>query len=162
MLASSRASSHSGFFANTKFVFTANPIVGLPAKAIAQPTLLLELWPRPTPTLSYDEHFPNDRLIAMTAVTDTLLQALDSCDMLIIDELHAFDFYLDEQEQLHVECMNGRTLEYWRFTPAQMQAATFDKASNYWIITSDSGDHHLECVEATSGHDDEDDEHEDA
>ncbi|MBC3376367.1 DUF5629 family protein [Pseudomonas sp. SWRI92] len=98
----------------------------------------------------------------MTASTDTLLHALEHCDMLIIDGLHAFDFSLDEQDQLHVECMNGRTLEHWRFTPAQMQAATFDKALKHWIITSDSGDHHLECVEATSGHDDEDQEDEDA
>ncbi len=112
--------------------------------------------------MGYHDDFPNERLIAMTAVTDTLLHALESSDMLIIDGLHAFDFSLDEQDQLHVECMNGRTLEHWRFTPAQMQAATFDKTLNHWIITSDSGDHHLECVEATSGHDDEDDEHEDA
>src|SRR3546814_7111472 len=69
--------------------------------------------------------------------------------MLIIDGLHAFDFSLDEQDQLHVECMNGRTLEHWRFTPAQMEAATFDKVTKHWIITSDSGDHHLESVEAT-------------
>ena len=94
----------------------------------------------------------------MTAVTDTLLDTLETCDMLIIDKLHAFGFSLDEQDQLHVECMNGRKLVHWRFTPAQMQAAIFDKATNHWIITSDSGDHHLECVEATSGHDDEDDE----
>jgi len=98
----------------------------------------------------------------MTAVINTLLQALESCDMLIIDGLHAFDFFLDEQDQLHVECMNGRTLEHWRFTLTQMQAATFDQAHNRWIITSDSGDHYLECVEATSGHDDEDDEDENA
>ncbi|TWC17858.1 hypothetical protein FBY06_11667 [Pseudomonas sp. SJZ085] len=98
----------------------------------------------------------------MTAVTDTLLHALEACDMLIIDGLHAFDFSLDEQEQLHVECMNGRTLAHWRFTPAQMQAATFEPASKHWIISSDSGDHHLECVEAIRGHNEEDDEHEDA
>ncbi|SCW95165.1 MULTISPECIES: DUF5629 family protein [unclassified Pseudomonas] len=99
----------------------------------------------------------------MTAVTETLLDALQKCDMLIIDNMHAFDFFLDDQDQLHVECMNGRTLEHWRFTPAQMKAATFDKTRNKWTITSDSGDHHLECVEAASGHDDdEDDEHEDA
>ncbi|AVU76671.1 hypothetical protein CRX69_16245 [Pseudomonas rhizophila] len=112
--------------------------------------------------MGYHEHFPNDRLIAMTALTDTLLHALETCDMLIIDGLHAFDFSLDEQDQLHVECMNGRTLEHWRFTPAQMEAATFDVVKKHWIITSDSGDHHLECVEATSGHDDEEDTHEDA
>lgn len=94
--------------------------------------------------------------------TDNLLHALEDCDMLIIDGLHAFDFSLDELEQLHVECMNGRTLEHWRFTPAQMQAAIFDTALNHWVITSDSGDHHLECVKAASGHDDEDDEHQEA
>jgi hypothetical protein len=43
-----------------------------------------------------------------------------------------------------------------------MEAATFDEVKKHWIITSDSGDHHLECVEATSGHDDEEDTHEDA
>lgn len=112
--------------------------------------------------MGYHGYFPKDRLITMTAVTDPLLLALDSCNMLIIDGLHAFNFELDDQDQLHVECMNGRTLEHWRFTPAQMQAATFDKASNHWIITSDSGDHRLECVDATSGHDDEDDEDENA
>lgn len=114
------------------------------------------------PTLGYHAGFPKKRPITMTAVTDTLLDALHKCDMLIIDGLHAFDFSLDEQDQLHVECMNGRTLEHWRFTPTQMQAATFDPARKHWIITSDSGDHHLECVAATSGHDYEDDEDENA
>ncbi|MCQ6254955.1 DUF5629 family protein [Pseudomonas sp. Q11] len=98
----------------------------------------------------------------MTAVTDTLLEALEHCDMLIIDTLYAFNFAFDDQDQLHVECMNGRTLEHWRFTPDQMKAATFDNVSKRWSISSDVGDHHLECVEATSGHDDEEDEHEDA
>lgn len=112
--------------------------------------------------MGYHGNFPNDRLITMTAVTAPLLLALESCDMLIIDKLHAFDFSLDEQDQLHVECMNGRTREHWRFTPAQMQAATFDATCNHWVITSDSGDHHLECIEAFGGHDDEDEEHEDA
>lgn len=98
----------------------------------------------------------------MTAVTDTLLEALEKCDMLIIDGLYAFDFFLDDQDQLHVECMNGRTLEHWRFTLAQMQAATFDRTCNHWVISSDSGDHHLVCLDAVSGHDDEDDEDDNA
>ena len=52
----------------------------------------------------------------MTAATDTLLCALEACDMLEIDGLHAFDFTLDEQRLL-IECMDGRAAKRWSFTP---------------------------------------------
>ncbi|SEN16584.1 hypothetical protein SAMN04487857_1118 [Pseudomonas sp. ok272] len=99
----------------------------------------------------------------MTAMTDTLLLALDSCDMLLIDGLHASDFWLEEDEaDLHIECMDGRTLKHWVFTPAQVEAATFDTTLHCWTLTGDSGEHRLECLGAFGGDNDEGDEHADA
>ncbi|WP_460125487.1 DUF5629 family protein [Pseudomonas sp. S2_C03] len=97
----------------------------------------------------------------MTAVTNTLLAALETCDMLEIDGLHAFDFSLDEQDNLHIECMDGRALKRWIFSMAQIETATFDTALQSWIITGESGEHLVVCLDATGG-DNEDDEHEDA
>jgi hypothetical protein len=98
----------------------------------------------------------------MTAVTDTLLNALEHCDMLEIDGLHAFDFSLDEDDNLHIECMDGRAAKRWAFSMAQINAATFDPTLKSWIITGDSGEHRLVTMEAFGGGDDEDDTHEDA
>ena len=64
--------------------------------------------------MSYHCAFPIQRLTAMTAVTNTLLNALEVCDMLEIDGLHAFDFSLDEDDNLHIECMDGRALKRWK------------------------------------------------
>ncbi|VVP46858.1 hypothetical protein PS862_05177 [Pseudomonas fluorescens] len=98
----------------------------------------------------------------MTAVTDTLLNALEQCDMLEIDGLHAFDFSLDEDDNLHIECMDGRAAKRWAFSMAQIQAATFDPTLKSWIITGDSGEHRLVLMDAIGGGDDEDETHEDA
>ncbi|MFP3676916.1 DUF5629 family protein [Pseudomonas sp. SIMBA_041] len=98
----------------------------------------------------------------MTAVADTLLNTLEHCDMVEIDGLHAFEFSLDEDDNLHIECMDGRAAKNWEFTPAQIQAATFDPTLQSWVITGSSGEHRLVCTEAFGGGDDEDDEHEDA
>ncbi|MGE7958688.1 DUF5629 family protein [Pseudomonas sp. NPDC089530] len=97
----------------------------------------------------------------MTAATDTLLTALEACDMLEIDGLHAFDFTLDDQ-QLLIECMDGRAAKRWSFSLAQVNAATFDDSLQSWTIVGDSGEHRLVCMSAFSGRNDEDDEHEDA
>src|SRR5438128_2031260 len=97
----------------------------------------------------------------MTAVTNTLLTALQTCDMLEIDGLHAFDFSLDDR-QLQIECMDGRAAKRWSFSVAQVQAATFDETLQSWTITGDSGEHRLVCMSAFSAGDEEDDEHEDA
>ena len=51
-----------------------------------------------------------------------LATALQSCDMLLIDGLHAFDFTSDESG-LTIECMDGRQLRRWTFTPEQITAA---------------------------------------
>ncbi|MET0775839.1 MAG: DUF5629 family protein [Pseudomonas mandelii] len=98
----------------------------------------------------------------MTAATDTLLNALEHCDMLIIDGLHAFDFSLDEDDNLHIECMDGRALKRWEFSIAQIKAATFDPDLKSWIITGDSGEHRLEPMEAFDGGDEEEVGNEDA
>lgn len=95
-------------------------------------------------------------------MTDTLLNALEHCDMLEIDGLHAFDFSLDDDDNLHVECMDGRALKRWAFSMAQIQAATFDAALKSWIITGDSGEHRLVPMDAIGGDNEEDDAHADA
>ena len=116
--------------------------------------------------MSYHCVFPFQRLIAMTAVTDTLLNTLLHCGMVEIDGLHAFEFSLDEEDNLHIECMDGRAARHWAFTPAQIQAATFDSTLQSWLITGDSGEHRLVCLGDVFGgdndDDDEDDENEDA
>ena len=98
----------------------------------------------------------------MTAVTDTLLNTLLHCGMVEIDGLHAFEFSLDEDDNLHIECMDGRAAKRWEFTPAQIQAAIFDPALQSWVITGNSGEHRLVCMTAFRGDDDEDEVNEDA
>ena len=61
----------------------------------------------------------------MTAVNDTLLSTLEHCDMVEIDGLHAFDFSLDENDNLHIECMDGRAAKRWQFSMAQVNAARY-------------------------------------
>ncbi|MVV49286.1 hypothetical protein EJA72_13720 [Pseudomonas sp. PB120] len=98
----------------------------------------------------------------MTAATDTLLYTLEHSDMVEIDGLHAFEFSLDEFDNLHIECMDGRAAKHWEFTPAQIAAATFDATLQSWVITGDSGEHRLVCMTAFSGGDDEEEANEDA
>ncbi|KIH84267.1 DUF5629 family protein [Pseudomonas batumici] len=90
----------------------------------------------------------------MTAATDTLLSALETCDMLEIDGLHAFDFTLDDSRLL-IECMDGRAQKRWSFTRAQIEAATFDQTLQSWILSDDSSEHRLVCMSAFSARDEE-------
>jgi len=107
--------------------------------------------------MSYHCVFLIQRLTAMTASTDTLLNALEHCGMVEIDGLHAFEFALDEDNNLHIECMDGRAAKHWEFTPAQIEAATFDATLQSWVITGDSGEHRLVCIgDVFSGDNDED------
>ena len=94
--------------------------------------------------------------------TQTLLDALEHCDMVEIDGLHAFEFALDEDDNLHIECMDGRAAKHWEFTPVQVAAATYDNDLQSWLIVGDSGEHRLVCSEAISSSDDEDDTDENA
>jgi hypothetical protein len=111
--------------------------------------------------MSYHCGFPIQRLTAMTAVTDTLLNALEHCGMVEIDGLHAFEFALDVDDNLHIECMDGRAAKHWEFTPVQVQAATYDTSLQSWLITNDSGEHRLVCLGDVVSGDNDDDEAED-
>ena len=108
--------------------------------------------------MSYHWRFPIQRLTAMTAVTDTLFNALEHCGMVEIDGLHAFEFALDEDDNLHIECMVGRDAKHWEFTLAQVQAATFDQSLQSWLIKGSDGEHRLVCIGDVFGGDNEDDE----
>ena len=98
----------------------------------------------------------------MTA--QTLLNALEQSGMVEIDGLHAFEFFLDEDDNLHIECIDGRAAKHWEFTPVQVAAATFDDSLQSWLIvgyfneTKAIGEHRLVCHgDVVSSSDDEDD-----
>ncbi|MCF4996880.1 hypothetical protein GIW70_14920 [Pseudomonas syringae] len=95
----------------------------------------------------------------MTATT--LLQALEHCDMVEIDGLHAFEFSLYEDDGLHIELMDGRLSKHWEFTPEQVRAATFDNDLQSWVIVGEFGEHRLVLIEAFGGSDDDEEEHND-
>ncbi|MEG0967690.1 MAG: DUF5629 family protein [Pseudomonas sp.] len=85
----------------------------------------------------------------------TLSHVLQSCDMLLIDGLHAFDFTFDDTG-LHIECMDGRALKKWSFTPEQIVAARAEGGD--WLIAADSAEHRLVCMSAFRAPDDDQDE----
>ncbi|WP_228533140.1 DUF5629 family protein [Pseudomonas sp. UFMG81] len=87
----------------------------------------------------------------------TLATALTACDMLLIDGLHAFDFTFD-QNGLVIECMDGRQLRRWTFTPEQVTAAT--GAGDDWSLSAADGEHRLVCMSAFRAPDEDDDEQE--
>jgi hypothetical protein len=87
-------------------------------------------------------------------MTDALTTILQSSNMLFIDNLHAFDFILDDTG-LRIECMDGRDLKRWTFTPAQIGAATMNIDSQEWSISDEKGEHRLVCVQAFGGQDEE-------
>ncbi|AXM95806.1 DUF5629 family protein [Pseudomonas plecoglossicida] len=84
-----------------------------------------------------------------------LATALASCDMLLIDDLHAFEFTCDETG-LTVECMDGRQLRRWSFTAEQVAAAT--GAGEQWQLSDAQGEHRLVCMSAFSAPDEDEDE----
>lgn len=86
----------------------------------------------------------------------TLLNALESCDMLLIDGLHCFDFTLDDGG-LMVECMDGRQLRRWQFSAEQVGAARAEGED--WLLGGAQGEHRLLCMSAVRAP--EDDDHED-
>ncbi|MCU1715580.1 DUF5629 family protein [Pseudomonas sp. 5P_3.1_Bac2] len=97
----------------------------------------------------------------MSTAPADLLSALNGADMLIIDNLHAWQFSLDDQH-LNIECMDGRNLRKWQFSLAQVAAATYQEASDSWNIHSNDASHSLQCLGAVSGNNDDEDEVEDA
>lgn len=86
----------------------------------------------------------------------SLATALAACDMLLIDGLHAFDFTHDDTG-LSIECMDGRQLRRWHFTPEQVAAAAAE--GDHWRLDDAEGEHRLVCMDAlraSEGDDDED------
>lgn len=86
----------------------------------------------------------------------TLPTALETCDMLLIDTLHAFDFSFDEEQTLHIECMDGRELKRWAFTLAEQQTAQPGAEPDSFVITRDGTSHTLTCLSAFSARDEDD------
>ena len=72
--------------------------------------------------------------------------------MLLIDGLHAFEFTLDDTGLL-VECVDGRALRQWRFTPQQLAAAK--PVEGEWALDDATGVHRLRCMQAFSAREDD-------
>lgn len=85
----------------------------------------------------------------------SLSHALQSCDMLLIDGLHAFEFTADTTG-LRVECRDGRQLRRWSFTPEQVAAAT--AMGDEWQLDDANGAHRLVCMSAFRAPDEDQDE----
>lgn len=88
----------------------------------------------------------------------TLANALQSCDMLLIDGLHCFDFVHDDSG-LRAECMDGRTLKRWIFTPEQIAASLVEGQD--WLIAGETGQHRLACMSAFRAPEDDGDNYND-
>ena len=99
--------------------------------------------------------------------TPSLLDILQSTDMLEINGLHAWEFVLApqalvaaqaalaagqggaaEQLLLQIECMDGRTRRVWQFSSAAVLAATFDGATQCWSLSDANGVQQLNCLSA--------------
>ncbi|RMQ45163.1 hypothetical protein ALQ04_04276 [Pseudomonas cichorii] len=90
----------------------------------------------------------------MTTTPPTLLAALQASTMLEIDGLHAWEFSL--ADDLNIECMDGRERKVWRFSLAQIEAASFDESLQSWVINDGNADHRIVCLDAfTPGDEDE-------
>jgi hypothetical protein len=88
-------------------------------------------------------------------MTHPLVQALEVTDMVMIDDLYAFEFDLDEDDGLIILCMDGRHERRWRFTPKQLAGATQLVPSGEWKIDGVEGEHRLRLLDAFSAEDDE-------
>ena len=91
----------------------------------------------------------------MVCLMTLLSHALQSCDMLLIDGLHAFDFTFDDTG-LAIECMDGRALKRWQFSVAQVDAAVAQ--GDEWLLGNEAGEHRLVCVSALRASEEDDDE----
>ena len=95
----------------------------------------------------------------MSQTPTTMRSVLESCDMLIIDDLHAWQFTLkDTEPALLIECMDGRSRRVWSFTAEELAAARQDGED--WQLRSAQGEHRLQCLGAICA--DNDDEPDDA
>ncbi|MEO4048255.1 DUF5629 family protein [Pseudomonas sp. CAU 1711] len=88
----------------------------------------------------------------------SLLDDLHGADMLLIDGLHAWQFELDEQGQLRIECMDGRVRRVWRFAAEQLAAAQAGAEPGVWRVADAEGEHELVCLGAISADNEDADE----
>lgn len=111
----------------------------------------------------------------MTGTPSSLLAALQSADMLLINDLHAWQFSLEpealalaqaaltqaaagplERPLLRVECMDGRTQRVWSFTAAAVLAAQLDESGQCWLLHDTNGQQRISCLDAISASNDDD------
>lgn len=91
---------------------------------------------------------------------DTLVTVLQNSDMLLIDDLHAFDFTFDPAAGLKAAAMDGRDLKRWEFNAEQVNAATMNNESGCWEVSDEKGVHQLVCVQAFTASDEDEPEQE--
>lgn len=89
--------------------------------------------------------------------TQTLAQALECADMIIIDELYAFDFALAD-DGLTIVCMDGRTERRWHFSLEAVACANFVTEGDQWKIDGLDTEHRLRLLDAFSAEEDDDQE----
>jgi len=102
----------------------------------------------------------------MSSTPHDLISALSHADMLEIDDLHAWQFSLDNNQLaqhpagsqpasdapvLSIECMDGRALRKWHFSLAQVIATRFDGEADAWSINGTAGTQLITCFAAVSG-----------
>jgi hypothetical protein len=110
----------------------------------------------------------------MTGTRNSLLEALQSADMLLINDLHAWQFSLEsqalavaqealaqalvgsDQSLLRVECMDGRTKRVWNFTVEAVLAAQLDELTQCWLLQDANGQQRISCLDAISASNDDD------
>jgi hypothetical protein len=104
----------------------------------------------------------------MSGTQNSLLEALQTADMLLINDLHAWQFSLEpaalalaqlaagtELQLLKVECMDGRTRRVWNFTVAAVLAAQLDSANQCWTLHDANGQQRITCLDAISATNDD-------
>ena len=95
----------------------------------------------------------------------TLLDIIQTTDMLEIDGLHSWQFSLDPaaspaaepgaalargERFLSIECMDGRARREWHFSQAAVLAASFAADRGGWLISDHQGPHLLVCMSGIS------------
>lgn len=101
----------------------------------------------------------------MSTTAHDLISALSAADMLEIDDLHAWQFQLDDNllaqhragtlphsdaPLLSIDCMDGRALRKWQFSLSQVIAARFDGEADAWAINGATDSHLIKCFAAVS------------
>ena len=105
----------------------------------------------------------------MSSETPWLIDALENADLLIIDDLHAWQFALDEAvldqadaaaeadqpfssdaTLLTIDLVDGRTRRQWQFSYNQIMEAQRDADGESWLL---EGPHHLQCLAAIGAED---------